>query len=254
MYDQIAHFYDLTHAGLTDDIAFILRLAQSANGPILELGCGSGRLLLPLARAGFTVTGVDNSAAMLARARAALQQEPPNVQSRVTLLEADMTQMELGNGRFPLIIIPYNTFMHLDSTQKTMALKRVKQILRSDGRLFIDLSSPFAIADTPDDPDLILENSFTDPQTGHTVHQLASNRLDEVRQCLQITWVYEVVSAAGDAVQRRTFQADYHYLFPHQIELLLREGGFRLTDLSGDYDGSMFDEESERLLITAVPT
>ena len=61
MYDQIAHYYDLTHADLTDDIDFILSLAQAVNGPILELGCGSGRLLLPLARAGFTVTGVDNS-------------------------------------------------------------------------------------------------------------------------------------------------------------------------------------------------
>ena len=58
MYDQIAHYYDLTHADLTEDIDFILDLARQSNGPILELGCGSGRLLLPLARAGFMTVGV----------------------------------------------------------------------------------------------------------------------------------------------------------------------------------------------------
>jgi ubiquinone/menaquinone biosynthesis C-methylase UbiE len=262
MYDQIAHYYDLTHADLTEDIDFILDLARQSNGPILELGCGSGRLLLPLARAEFTVTGVDNSMAMLARARAALQQEPQAVQNRVTLLQADMAQMELDNGRFALTIIPYNTFMHLDSAQKTAALKRVRRLMRGNGRsgngrLFIDLINPFAIADTPDDQDLVLENSFTDPQTGQFIQQLARNHLNEATQCLQITWVYDV-SPTGEPlpgdnpVQRTTVQTDYHYLFPHQIDLLLQETGFRLTDLSGDYDGSIFDEESERLLITAV--
>jgi SAM-dependent methyltransferase len=263
MYDQIAHYYDLTHADLTEDIDFILDLARQSNGPILELGCGSGRLLLPLARAGFTVTGVDNSMAMLARARAALQQEPLAVQNRVTLLQADMTQMELDNGRFALTIIPYNTFMHLDSAQKTAALKRVRPLLRGngrypDGRLFIDLINPFAIADTLDDQEFILENSFTDPQTGQIVQQLASNRLNEAIQCLQITWVYDVLPIdkpipGGNPMPRTMVQTDYHYLFPHQIDLLLQETGFRLTDLAGDYDGSVFDEESERLLITAVP-
>lgn len=262
MYDQIARFYDLTHANLTDDIAFIINLAREANGPILELGCGSGRLLLPLARAGFTVTGVDNSAAMLARAQAALQAEPPTVQTRVTLIEADMTQLDVGNagteqsrsGRFALVIIPYNTFMHLDSAQKTAVLRRVKKGLERNGRLFIDLINPFAVATTPDDEEPILENSLTDPQTGHTIQQMAQNQLDEDAQCLYINWIYETLAPDGNAAQRTAVQAHYHYLFPHQIDLLLQETGFRLTDLSGDYDNSIFDEESDRLLVTAVPT
>jgi SAM-dependent methyltransferase len=251
MYDQIARFYDLTHADLMDDIDFILNLAREAAGPILELGCGSGRLLLPLARAGFTITGMDNSAAMLARARAALQAEPLEVQARVTLLEADMTKLDVGNGRYPLILIPYNTFMHLDSVQKTAVLRRVKKYVTD--RLFIDLINPFAVAATPDDDAPILENSLTDPQTGHTIQQMAQNQLDEDAQCLHITWIYEPIAPDNSPVQRTAVQADYHYLFPHQIDLLLQETGFRLTDISGDYDRSIFDEESERLLITAVP-
>jgi SAM-dependent methyltransferase len=253
MYNQIADYYDLTHADLTDDIDCILHLAQAADGPILELGCGSGRLLLPLARAGFTVTGVDNSAAMLAHARTALQKEPTVVQRRITLLQADIAQMEIANGRFALTIIPYNTFMHLDSAQKKAALQRVKQNLVVNGRLFIDLINPFTIAATPNDSTLSLENSFTDPQTGHTVLQLAANHLDEMLQQLRITWIYDAAPSEGGPVHRTIATADYHYLFPHQIELLLQETGFRLTSLAGNYDQSPFAEESERLLITAVP-
>jgi SAM-dependent methyltransferase len=252
MYDQIARYYDLTHADLTADIDTILALAQQAGGPVLELGCGSGRLLLPLARAGHTATGVDNSAAMLALARTTLQKEPATVQKRVTLLQADMAQLELDNGRFALAIIPYNTFLHLDSAQKTAALKQVKKYLAGDGRLFIDLINPFAIAATPNDHALNLEKSFTDPKTGRTVLQMSSNHLDEERQQLQITWIYDATPPGGGPVHRTIAAADYHYLFPHQIELLLQETGFRLTNLAGDYDQSPFDEESERLLVTAV--
>ena len=254
MYDQIAYFYDLTHADLTDDIDFILNLAQDANGSILELGCGSGRLLRPLSRAGFTITGVDNSVVMLDRARTALQQESSKVQNRVTLLQANMTQMELGNGRFALTIIPYNTFMHLDSVQKTAALKRVRQNLAKDGRVFIDLINPLAITATPDDHTLSLENSFIDPQTGHTVLQMASNHLYETTQQLQITWIYDATPPGGGAIHRTIATAAYHYLFPHQIDLLLQETGFKLISLTGDYDQSSFNEESARLLVTAVPT
>jgi SAM-dependent methyltransferase len=252
MYDQIANYYDLTHSDLTADIDTILTLARQAAGPVLELGCGSGRLLLPLARAGFNVTGIDNSAAMLARAHAALQNEPPDVQRRITLIEADVTQMDLDDGRFALALIPYNTFMHLDSAQKTAALKRVKKCLKDNGRLFIDLINPFAVAATPNDHALTLENYFTDPDTGNAVLQMASNHLDELSQELTITWIYDA-SPPGGTVQRFIATAVYHYLFPHQIELLLQETRFQLISLSGDYDESTFSEESERLLITAVP-
>lgn len=254
MYDRIAHYYDLTHADLTDDIEWVLSLAKEAAGPVLELGCGSGRLLLPLARAGCTVTGIDNAAAMLARARARLQNEPDDVKSRIELLEMDMAALDLAgkDGRFALAIIPYNTFMHLDSRQKSAALKGIKRYLAGNGRLFIDLINPFAIAATPNDHALSLENRFTDPQTGHIVLQMASNHLDEASQLLRITWIYDASPPGGGPVQRTAATADYHYLFPHQIELLLQEAGFRLTSLAGNYDLSSFTEESERLLITAI--
>ncbi|MCP4423181.1 MAG: class I SAM-dependent methyltransferase [Chloroflexi bacterium] len=257
MYDQIARYYDLTHADLTEDLPLILELAGQADGPILELGCGSGRLLLPLARAGHTVTGIDNSTAMLALAQARLAKEETAVQNRTTLIEADMTKFELAEqARFPLIIIPYNTFMHLDAAQKTAALKQIKRYLAEDGRLtngrlFIDLINPFDIAQTPDNPAFTLENSLTDPETGHHILQFASNRLDAEAQILHIDWIYDSTSPDGEHVQRTTVAAAYHYLFPHQLELLLRQTGFQLQTLAGGYDQSPYNENSDRLLIIA---
>ncbi len=255
MYDQIAHYYDLTHDQLTDDVALILALAREAGGPVLELGCGSGRLLLPLARAGFSVTGVDNSSAMLARARARLAREETAVRQRLTLISGDMTALSLPDDpRFALAIIPYNTLLHLDSDQTAAALRGIRRALGENGRLFIDLINPIAIANTPNDLTLTLEASFTDPATGHTVLQLAANRLDDLEQTLHITWIYDASPPEGGPIHRTIAQATYHYLYPHQLELLLHEAGFRLHSLHGSYDGDPFAEESERLLIVAQRT
>lgn len=248
MYDQIATYYDLTHADLTADIPFILKLAQQSGGSVLELGCGSGRLLLPLARAGQNVMGLDNSVVMLARAQARLAQEPDEVRRRVTLVEADMTGWE-GDGRFALIFIPYNTFMHLDSPQAAAALKRARTLLQPGGTLFIDLANPFIIADTPEDHLLSLENVLTDPETGDMILHLAANRLDTVEQILHITWIYDRSPVTGGPVHRTVAQGTYHYRYPHQMELLLQDAGFSQFTLWGDYDQSAFHEESPRLLL-----
>ncbi len=253
MYDQIAHYYDLTHASLTEDIPFVLVLARQANGPVLELGCGSGRLLLPLAQAGMTVMGLDNSAAMLARAQTRLAPEPEIVQNRVTLREGDMTGFAV-DGRFPLILISYNTFMHLDNNQALACLKQARRHLLAGGQLFIDLANPFTIADTPEDHLLSLENVLTDPATGDIILHLAANRLDTAGQTLHITWVYDRSPGAhsspmGGPVHRTIAQATYHYRYPHQMELLLQEAGFNHLTFLGAYDHSPFHEQSPRLLL-----
>ncbi len=253
MYDRIARFYDLTHANLTADIPFILQLAAACDGAVLELGCGSGRLLLPLAQAGFQVTGVDVSAGMLARAKERLAAMETAVQQRVTLVEADMTRLTLSpDSRFGLILIPYNTFMHLDAVQAVQALRQARHYLAENGRLLIDLPNPLDIASTPDDHLLSLENVLTDPDSGELIVHLASHQLDSANQILHITWIYDVSQPNGGAVNRTVAQAIYHYRYPHQMELLLQEAGFKLIQLFGNYDQSPYNEESERLLILAL--
>ncbi|MCP4357563.1 MAG: class I SAM-dependent methyltransferase [Chloroflexi bacterium] len=246
MYDDIANYYDLTHDDLKEDVLFVLQLAQTAAGPILELGCGSGRLLRPLTQSGHHVTGIDNSAAMLTRARQRLD----TAARQVTLVEADMTRFEV-DGRFPLIIISYNTFMHLDSAQAAATLQRVKAHLAADGRLFIDQANPFTVAATPEDSLLNLENCLTDPDSGDIILHLAANRLDTVTQILHITWMYDRSPATGGPIHRTVAQTNYYFRYPHQMELLLKDAGFSNLVIWGDYNKSPFTEESDRFLILA---
>lgn len=253
MYDQIARFYDLTHASLTADFPLIFQLASQTDGPVLELGCGSGRLLLPLARAGHRVTGLDLSGEMLNRARARVAQEPTAVQQRVTLHQADMTNFALPDGPpFGLAVVPYNTLFHLETAQVLAMLRRVKDCLAENGRLFIDLANPADIANTPEDALLSLENVLIDPETGELIVHLTSNRLDTADQTLHITWIYDVSAPNGGPVHRTVAQSAYHYRYPHQVELLLQEAGYKLLHLWGDYDQSPYDEASDRLLVLAI--
>jgi len=250
MYDHIARYYDLSHDRLTDDIPYLLALAREAEGPLLELGCGSGRLLAPLARAGFHVTGVDSSPEMLSRARARLAGEPADVRARVRLVEGDVRTLALPDAEpFALAFFGYNTFMHLNEAGAGAALRRVRPLLRPGGRLFIDVDNPLLLSVVGDDPDFVLEDELRDEATGETIRQFTAYESAPVEQAVDVTWVYE--SNRG-APGRTKAKLRYHYLYPHQYDLLLALTGFRLTALAGDYDGAPFDEESERLLILGV--
>jgi hypothetical protein len=190
---------------------------------------------------------------MLARAQARLAQEATAVQQRVTLHQADMTTFALPDAPpFGLALVPYNTLLHLETAQVLALLRRVNGCLAENGRLLIDLANPVDIANTPEDALLSLENVLTDPETGELIVHLASNRLDTVNQALQITWIYDVSAPNGGPVHRTVAQGAYHYRYPHQLELLLQETGFKLLHLWGNYDQSSYNETSDRLLVLAA--
>lgn len=245
MYDAIARFYDLTHAALTDDLALILALAGETSGRILELGCGTGRILLPLARAGHTAVGLDNSPAMLARARARLVREPQVVQARVTLVERDMVSLT-GLGAFGLVLIPYNTLMHLDPGAQRRVLQQVRRVLAPDGRLLIDLENPFPLLDLPSEADFAQEALLEDPETGDTIVQWSRIAVAADVQQVTISWRYVL---GAEVVGEST--AVYHVAYPHQLEMALLQAGLRLMALWGDYEQRPFAADSERLLLLA---
>jgi len=251
IYEKIAPYYDLLHASLTADVGFVLTLAGSEGGPILELGCGTGRLLIPLARAGYKVTGLDNALAMLAKAQRRLAVEPAGVQERVHLFVADMSAFALPPERYALALIPYNTLLHLDPSVAVTACRTIARHLAPGASLFLDLANPHLLDQTPDDRFLTLENTLTDPETGDVIVVLASNRLDDVAQKLHITWIYDASPPAGGVVQRTVVEVTYHYYFLHQLELLLQEAGLDLEAVYGNYNHEPFSEESERLLLLA---
>lgn len=251
-YSLIAPYYDLLHAGLTQDIGFALSLAARHPGRLLELGCGTGRLLLPLARAGHPILGLDNSLPMLELARRKLGAEPPAVQGRAGLAAADMTASALAPAAFSLALVAYNTFLHLDRTAARAALRAISRQLQPGGRLLLDLANPYAVLQTPEDQLLSAEKIVTDHETGNVIVVMAANRLRPEDQELDISWLYDVSPVVGGPVARTVVQVTYHYYFPHEVELLLEQAGLQLEALYGNYNQSAFSEAAERLLVVAA--
>lgn len=248
MYEQIAHYYDLTHTPFADDLPFLLRWAKKSPQPILELGCGTGRVALPLARNGYTVVGVDNSAAMLAVAQQHSQKEHPEVRQHLLWQQADMTQLKMPQ-QFGLILSSFNTLMHLTTPQLLATLKMARQHILPEGFLLIDVMNPAEVMDVEDSETFIEEQIFRDPAAKQEVRQSSRNWHNQEQQIFTVEWAFEGVKTK----QRLTSRFDYHYLFPHQWQNYLQTAGWRLEKLYGDYDETPFEEESERLILVAVP-
>src|SRR5690242_10538907 len=142
-YAPIAELYD--HVVLHNqrpDIEFYVDAARKSGGPVLELGCGSGRVLIPTARAGVEITGLDVSAGMLDVCRESLGRETEAIQTRATLVTGSMTDFDLPQ-RFRLVTIPFRPFQHLLTVDDQFAcLRSIHRHLTADGRLIVDLFNP----------------------------------------------------------------------------------------------------------------
>lgn len=232
-YDQIPEFgllYD--HVPLyveRTDVAFYVAEAQRAGGTVLEIGCGTGRILLPIARAGCRVTGLDGSRAMLDRCRAKLEREPTAVQSRVRLVLADMRDFDLG-ATYPLIIAPFRVVQHLTTVDDQLRfLARVARHLAPGGRFVFDVFNPrfdMLIAadgvereDTPD-------QRLPDGRTFRRSYRIA--RVRWVDQVSESELIYYVDG-------KRYVQAfEMRWYLATELRHLLARAGFSVREIYGD--------------------
>lgn len=247
-YDQLAPLYDLIYADVRDDIPFYVALATETGGPVLELGCGSGRTLLPLAQAGFDVVGLDSSEAMLHKAKERAADEM--VRGAIELSRADMTRFDLKR-RFPLITVPFNTWLHLPHHgPQAAAMGCISQHLRPGGWLVLDLPAPASIVDREHDGTMVLEGIFAGAKPQERVLQFSSTQLDSKQQILHVTWIYDLVGADG-ALRRTVLPMLLYYLFPRQVQQLLEEAHLKVKAMWGDYNRSPYTGDSEKLIILA---
>ncbi|MDQ6661437.1 MAG: class I SAM-dependent methyltransferase, partial [Chloroflexota bacterium] len=138
-YDLIAPFYDREHAHFDEDLDMYQSFAELSLGPILELACGSGRLLVPLARDGYELVGVDSSAEMLRLARQQLEAE--ELAKRVTLIQQDMRALHLSQ-QFRLAFIALGSFAHITSRQaQQQALASIRAQMAYSGTFILDISN-----------------------------------------------------------------------------------------------------------------
>ncbi len=246
-YDLIAPFYDIEHMHFTEDLDLYSNFAELCGGKILELACGSGRLLLPLAREGYALTGVDTSAAMLERARQHLQAEELTAQCK--LFQQDISTLHLEQ-KFRLAFIALGSFGHITVRKdQQRALASVRTHLSPGATFIIDISNADA--------------RYMENLTGQVLHQ-GTWQIEEDRRLthfispasatqqhlLELTHFYEQYRQ-GESIQRTTITTKLYLFERNEIELLLEQAGFVIKGIYGDYDLSPYQLESPRMICIA---
>lgn len=251
-YAAIPELYDLEHAGFSDDIPLYLNIAEAVGDPILELGCGTGRVLLPLAEAGFRVTGIDCSAPMLQRADVAAT--ALGVQGAVSLVESDMTDADRApGGPFGLVLVPLNGLLHLaDPAVQRAALAATRRALDPRGQLVLDLFNPVSEILRAFDRTAVHEGSWELP-AGTRVDKFGSRRLHTAHQRIETDLWYDLLDPDGSLRRVRTSYA-MRYIYRAELELMLELAGFAEWEIYGSYDLDPFDDASDRLLVLAEAT
>ncbi len=211
---------------------------------MLELGCGTGRVLLPLAHAGHRVIGLDNDLSMLhflcSHLEATLQPAPQ-------VFVADLAAFHLA-VRFPLIILPCNTFSTLPAKTRHVALECVRLHLQPGGLFATSVPNPQLLQDLPARSEAEVEDEFTDPLTGNPVQ--VSSAWRRTKTHFMVTWYYDHLLPDG-TIQRLKSEVR-HELAPVQDYLDdIRAAGLDIEAIYGDFDHSAYGTQSPYLLIIA---
>jgi SAM-dependent methyltransferase len=248
--EQLAGLYDVFT--FDADIPLYLELAKSAGGRVLEIACGSGRLALPLARAGNSVVGIDASPHMLAIARDKLAR-----QQRVHLIQADMREFDATtHAPFDLAVCAVKSFAYLTERADQLAtLQRIAAHLRRDGLLAIDFMHPrpeWLGAPVGSMRDDLAQSSTKDGFTLSRVESVVRTDLD--RQVRVIRSAYELIDERGAVIAKRFAEWPYRYTFRFEAEHLLERAGFAIEAVYGGYGREPFSSDSATMLFLARRT
>ncbi|HEX8968282.1 MAG TPA: class I SAM-dependent methyltransferase [Chloroflexota bacterium] len=245
-FDRFARLYDWEHDRYLVDVDVHLGFARRFGGPVLELACGSGRLLEPLARAGFAVTGVDSSPAMLDRARQRLGARG----LQATLVEQPLQALAL-EGRFRTILLGLDSFGLLVSRDDQLrALRAARAHATHDGRLILDVANGNlrGAGDTSDE--LIHDLTLPDPETGRPITKFVVRRARPAEQLDELMFFYDEQDERG-YLQRSMVELELRWFTRFELELLLHTAGWLVDEVYGDYDLAPFGTDSDRLLVVA---
>lgn len=237
-------YYARAYAGRHDDVAFYVRAARRSRGPVLEYGVGTGRVALPIARAGIEVVGVDRSTEMLAALRRELRDQP-ELGARIELRRGDMRRVRLDR-RFPLVIAPFNTVLHLYTRRDVERFfARVREHLLPRGRFLFDYSLPRP-ADLGVDPERWYGGPrVRHPELGETVRYAERFHYAPLTQVLS-TWMRFSGSSGASSEVLLT----HRQFFPQEMEALLHYNGFVDCRWSAGFGRAALDHGADSLVVS----
>lgn len=239
--------YELMTHGLSYGLDFYVNLAREANGPVLDIACGTGRILLPLLQAGVDIEGLDFFEPMLKtlRAKAAALGLSPR------LHHADMSDFSLPR-RFALVMIPFNAFIH-NMTQESQirCLRLCREHLLPDGLLAFDTFFPSLEYVGQPGNTRVLEGELPHPVTGLPMRMYDTRTIDRVAQTQHSLNEFELLDATGSVAAVHRSQCSARFFYKHEMELLLRVAGFPRWEISGDFDRRPLTCETDAMIVTA---
>jgi ubiquinone/menaquinone biosynthesis C-methylase UbiE len=247
VYDQFAELYDLEHRDLSADLPLYTNFAARCDGPVLEVGCGSGRVCLALAQAGIDVLGIDPSAEMLslARARAASL----GLEQSVQFEQADVRDLAYED-RFVLVLFALNGFLHLLTLEDQLqALHCMARALLPGGFLIVDLPNPHTVFVAEADGQPLLRRRFSSPEgTSWASYTTSETDLAEQRQSLTLTYEQE---GTGERGPQLAVEMVLRYVYRHEMALLLQQSGLTVDAVYGTYDLDPYTDYSSQMVFVA---
>jgi len=224
---------------------------------VLEVGSGTGRLTLPLARLGaihgFSITGLELEPAMIARARERAAQEAGHLGAALRYTQGDIRSCQLPES-YDVILLPYGVGHHLQELEEQLAAWRnVRRHLEPGGLFAIDLEAPDlsilarALDGTAPRPDLDARGA-----NGRRISRTAACHYEQGTQLATHVFHYHVTNADGG---RDHYSSEFamHVYFPREVELLCRATGLTVERVLGAYTGEPFDNRSRVMITLARP-
>jgi SAM-dependent methyltransferase len=245
-YEYTARYYDAAHgtaASLRADASFYEALAVEGGGPVLELGCGTGRALLPIAARGLACAGLDASPAMLEQFRG------KTGAASVELACGRMEAFDFRTRRFRLIFSAFRAFQHLDTVEQQLAcLSRVRAHLEPGGLFAFDVFNPSLENMARDADPEALDLAFR--HDGREVKRFVTVTRDRVRQLIHLTMRY-VEAGASEPPRETKVVFSMRWFWRYELEHLLHRAGFNDVVIYGDFDRSPVGRTSPALVVLA---
>jgi ubiquinone/menaquinone biosynthesis C-methylase UbiE len=245
-WDEYAPFYDWENARTVGrrDVAFWRHLASEHAGPVLELGCGTGRIAMPLLKAGVTLVGVDRSGAMLDRARRRAKRA--RITRRALFVRADIRDLPLRDRRFDLVMAPYGILQSLTRDRDLDAtLASVARVLRPGGLFGIDL-----VPDLPRWSEYERKVSLRGRRNAASSLTLVESVRQDRRRKLTI-FDQEYIERRGRTRRVHRFALTFRTLSVPAMVARLEAAGFSIRAILGDYQGRPWDSRADVWVILA---
>jgi SAM-dependent methyltransferase len=242
--NQFPVLYHAHHQSYNEDLPFWQSLARWQGDPILELGCGTGRVLIPLAQDGHTVYGIDNSPDMLTFLR---ENVPGELATRLHIVETDMTNFQI-DAQFRLILLPCNTYSTFPSKTRITMLTCVFQHLIPGGIFAVSMPNPTSLAALQTNEEPEIETIFSHPESGHPV-QVSSTWMKKDNS-LMFNWHYDHLIPDGQ-IERLTTTVQHHLDSVGDYITELITTGFTIKSTYRNFETGSYKPESSLLIILA---